>query len=76
MFHGGEDPIVPVSHSENLADEFDDAGVPYELLVVDDMGHDWGSANNQRQIMQDIARFLDGALPVEPETGRGAASAE
>lgn len=76
MFHGGEDPIVPVSHSENLADEFDDAGVPYELLVVDDMGHDWGSANNQRQIMQDIARFLDGALPVEPGTGRGTASAE
>ncbi|MBO6846144.1 MAG: S9 family peptidase [Maricaulis sp.] len=76
MFHGGEDPIVPVSHSENLADEFDDAGVSYELLVVDDMGHDWGSANNQRLIMLDIARFLDGALPLESSGTQGAASGQ
>lgn len=46
MFYGGEDLIVFVLYLENLVDEFDDVGVLYELLVVDDMGYDWGSVNN------------------------------
>lgn len=40
LVHGANDPLVPVSQSEELAAALTDAGVPNRLVVIPGAGHD------------------------------------
>lgn len=75
LYHGEDDPAVPVRQSRDMADALEDAGVPHVYLEEPEGGHNWGETDeNFRIAIENISSFLadamDGSLetfePVEP----------
>ena len=68
LVHGERDGIVPVSQSERMKAALERAGVPVELIIVKNAGHDffpaWGLPNpSRKEIGRLAADFLDRKMP-------------
>jgi acetyl esterase/lipase len=60
LVHGANDPLVPVSQSEELAAALRDAGVPNHLVVIHGAGHDLDfPIKTPRNLVFQILEFLD-----------------
>ncbi len=60
LVHGANDPLVPVSQSEDLAAALTDAGVPNRLVVIPGAGHDLDfPIKTPGNLVFQILEFLD-----------------
>lgn len=59
LFHGSEDPVVPVSQSELLAARVRAGGGRVDDVVYEGEGHGFRDPDNQRDEYARIERFLD-----------------
>jgi dipeptidyl aminopeptidase/acylaminoacyl peptidase len=60
LVHGANDPLVPVSQSEELAAALTRAGVPNQLVVIPGDGHDLDfPIKTPRNLVFQILEFLD-----------------
>ncbi len=60
LVHGANDPLVPVSQSEELAAALTSAGVPNQLVVIPGAGHDLDfPIKTPRNLVFQILEFLD-----------------
>jgi acetyl esterase/lipase len=60
LIHGGNDPLVPVSQSIELAGALKAAGVPNRLIIVRGAGHDLNfPVNTPPDLTTQILEFLD-----------------
>lgn len=60
LVHGGTDPLVPVSQSQELAAALRQAGVPNQLVVIPGAGHDLDfPIKTPRNLLFQILEFLD-----------------
>ena len=57
--HGANDPRVPVSEAEQVAEAVRERGVPVETLIFEDEGHHTTSRENLIAEFEAIADFLD-----------------
>lgn len=58
VLHGANDPRVPVGEAEQIATALRGRGLPVELLVFADEGHQFGKRANNLLAYPAIARFL------------------
>ena len=59
LVHGGNDPLVPVSQSQELAAALTEAGVPNQLVVIPGAGHDLDfPIKTPRNLVLQILEFL------------------
>ena len=58
VFHGADDPVVPVAHSVALADRIRSGGGDVELIVYEGEGHGFRDLVNQRDEYARTERFL------------------
>ncbi len=69
MFHGSDDPVVPVAHSAVLADRIRRNGGDVELVVYEGEGHGFRDPAIQRDEYECTERFLDRVVgPVAPRS--------
>jgi acetyl esterase/lipase len=60
LVHGGTDPLVPVSQSQELAAALRQAGVPNQLVVIPGAGHNLDfPIKTPRNLLFQILEFLD-----------------
>ena len=63
ILQGSEDPLVPKSQAERLAEALKKAGVEVHLVIVENMGHDLGrtpeAQKRARQALEEAMEFLD-----------------
>ena len=59
LFHGSDDPVVPASQSELLAERIRVGGGEVEYVVYEGEGHGFRDPVNQRDEYARIERFLD-----------------
>ena len=59
VFHGSDDPVVPVAQSEVLADRIRSTGGDVEFVVYEGEGHGFRDAVNQRDEYERTERFLE-----------------
>jgi dipeptidyl aminopeptidase/acylaminoacyl peptidase len=59
IVHGANDPRVPLTEAQQLADTLERQRVPVELLVFDDEGHGLAKLRNKLVAYPAIAEFLD-----------------
>jgi dipeptidyl aminopeptidase/acylaminoacyl peptidase len=57
--HGKADKRVPVQQFYNLKDALDDAGIPYEELLVGREGHGFYSFKNRMKYYRELLSFLN-----------------
>jgi dipeptidyl aminopeptidase/acylaminoacyl peptidase len=64
VFHGSDDPIVPVAHSVSLVERVRASGGDVELVVYEGEGHGWRNPDNTRDEYARtelfVRRLLDG----------------
>jgi dipeptidyl aminopeptidase/acylaminoacyl peptidase len=58
VFHGSDDPVVPVAHSVTLTDRIRAAGGDVELVVYEGEGHGFRDPINQRDEYARTEQFL------------------
>ncbi len=52
-FHGGKDPVVPLSESQRMVDAFKRVGTDVELTIFPDAGHDsWTAAYSDPKLFE------------------------
>jgi acetyl esterase/lipase len=66
IIHGEADMLVPVAQSRAMAERLRGAGVPARVIVVPRAGHAFGLTVLGRDLVPEIAAFLESAWP-----GRG-----
>lgn len=59
VFHGADDPVVPLAQSETLAAAIDDAGGQVELVVYEGEGHGFRDPAHVRDEYERTERFLE-----------------
>lgn len=57
LMHGGKDTLVLPSHSENIVAEFRKAGVPTDLIVFQEAGHNFAGADEKTASIALVAWF-------------------
>lgn len=71
LIHGDKDPLVPLSHSEQILAAFKEKNVPTELLVIPGGGHGFKGDDDVRARHAMIAWFEKYlASPVKPTQGQ------
>ena len=58
LIHGSQDYIVPIAQSKAMKKALDKAGRKTELITLQDEGHSYWSADNQKLTMTAIDNFL------------------
>ncbi|MBI5877758.1 MAG: S9 family peptidase [Chloroflexi bacterium] len=66
IVHGANDPRVPLSEAQQIADALRARNVPVEMLVYSDEGHGLVRLANKLDAYPRIARFLAAAFAEEP----------
>jgi acetyl esterase/lipase len=61
FFHGSEDKLVGIRHSQLLADKLHDVGVKAEVVVMPGEGHGW-QGEKLRQTIDQMFKFFDEQL--------------
>ncbi len=59
VLHGANDPRVPVSEAEQIAEEAAEAGMPVRTLIFEDEGHGLSKRDNRIEAYSAIVEFLD-----------------
>ena len=59
VLHGANDPRVPLSEAEQIAEEAEAAGVAVRKLVFEDEGHGFSKLENRIEAYAAIVEFLD-----------------
>jgi len=57
--HGANDPRVPVSEAEQIAEAVEERGVPVETCIFDDEGHHTTDRDNRIEEFERISAFLN-----------------
>ncbi|MFB6220929.1 MAG: prolyl oligopeptidase family serine peptidase [Halolamina sp.] len=57
--HGANDPRVPVSEAEQIAEAVEERGIPVETCIFEDEGHHTTDRDNRIEEFERIAAFLD-----------------
>jgi len=57
LIHGDKDELVPLKHSTDIKDAFDDKNVPAELMVIKDAGHGFGGEDARKAGEATVAWF-------------------
>ncbi|MFW5935003.1 MAG: alpha/beta hydrolase family protein, partial [Halolamina sp.] len=57
--HGANDPRVPVSEAEQIAEAVEERGIPVETCIFEDEGHHTTDRENLIEEFERIAAFLD-----------------
>ncbi len=63
IIHGEADMLVPVAQSHAMAARLNEAGVPSRVIVVPRTGHAFGLNVMGRDLVPEIASFLESAWP-------------
>lgn len=58
LFHGQDDPVVPVAQSQAVAAALNEAGVPFVFRVYAGEGHGFRQAANIADYLANVDRFL------------------
>ena len=53
LFYGGQDPLVPVSQGQDMADKLDELGVINEFTLYPNAGHGWGTTAEEIPLLLD-----------------------
>jgi acetyl esterase/lipase len=61
LVHGDKDDLVPISHSYNIVEAFDRAGVKNELIVIEGAAHGFDAKGNKR-MFDGIIKWFDQCL--------------
>ena len=59
VFHGTEDPVVPVSQTRLLVDRMRSAGGVVDCVIYDGEGHGFRNSDNQRDEYERTERFVE-----------------
>jgi dipeptidyl aminopeptidase/acylaminoacyl peptidase len=59
LFHGADDPVVPVAQTELLAERIRSTGGDVECVIYEGEGHGFRHPDNQRDEYERTERFLD-----------------
>ena len=59
IFHGDDDPLVPLGQSQALSEALQRVGVPYRLSVLPGARHGFGLSVGRRDLTAEIASFLE-----------------
>ena len=68
ILHGAKDPVVPPAESQDFAAALQKAGVPVQLILLPDQGHNiniWAHVN-QGNYLDLILKFFDATLKKSP----------
>ena len=63
MFHGTDDPVVPIAQSNELVERIRSAGGEVDYVVYEGEGHGFRDPVNQRDEYDRTERFLDALVP-------------
>ena len=63
MFHGTDDPVVPIAQSDVLVERVRSAGGTVDYVVYEGEGHGFRDPANQRDEYERTERFLDALVP-------------
>ena len=63
MFHGTDDPVVPIAQSDELVERIRSAGGAVDYVVYEGEGHGFRDPVNQRDEYDRTERFLDALVP-------------
>lgn len=69
VFHGEDDPVVPVGQSRVLVERIRAAGGPAELVVYPGAGHGFRQPEHQRDEYARTEAFLELRVPAHPRQG-------
>lgn len=58
LIHGKDDTRVPFKQSRLMADALDDAGKPYEFVVLDEEDHFLSRPSTRKQMLETAMRFV------------------
>jgi acetyl esterase/lipase len=58
IFHGGLDPLVPVSESTGLKNKLESLGVPTQLVIYPNLGHDLWPTATMNEAFDKIEVFI------------------
>ena len=75
VFHGTDDPVVPIGQSETLVDTIAADGGAVELVVYDGEGHGFRDPLNQRDEYERTERFLAAPRPSRCDERRARSTA-
>jgi dipeptidyl aminopeptidase/acylaminoacyl peptidase len=67
LFHGSDDPVVPVAQSEVLVERIRDAGGAVDVVVFDGEGHGFRDRDHQLEEYARTERFLDDLVSSDAE---------
>jgi dipeptidyl aminopeptidase/acylaminoacyl peptidase len=70
VFHGSDDPVVPVAQSESLVDRIRQTGGAVELVVYEGEGHGFRDREHQLDEYARTERFLDDVVSSDAEANR------
>ena len=59
VLHGANDPRVPVSEAEAIAEAAHDQDVPVRKRIFEDEGHGFSKLENRIDAYRDVVEFLD-----------------
>lgn len=57
LVHGDKDELVPIWHSEKIAEAFEASKVPHELVVITGAAHGFDAAGNKKMYERMVAWF-------------------
>lgn len=57
LVHGDKDELVPLWHSEKIAEAFEEADVPHKLVVIPGAGHGFDAEGNKKLVENMLAWF-------------------
>ena len=63
VFHGTDDPVVPIAQSDVLVERVRSAGGTVDYVVYEGEGHGFRDPANQRDEYERTERFLDALVP-------------
>jgi dipeptidyl aminopeptidase/acylaminoacyl peptidase len=58
LFHGAEDPVVPISQTEEIVQKLIQNGTPYQYVRFENEGHGWRSGETLEAYYRTIEEFL------------------
>ncbi len=65
LIHGKNDTVVDFNHSEKMADALDDAGKPYEFVVLEEEDHHLSRAATRKQMLSAAMAFVQKYNPAD-----------
>ena len=65
LIHGKDDTVVPFQESVVMADALEDAGKPFEMVVLDKEDHWLSRAETRKQMLEAAVAFVEKHNPAD-----------